>query len=249
MKTALTLLGLVSGAAAFAPSSSSNTMSTSLQMSDAAAPVEPTPEAPQEEPEVPMLEVKTKVPCFGAAPLFGGPVFFGENYWDKITTEYGSAETGKYIRAAELKHGRAAMVATVGYAFHKLGFTFDNISVHEYLSPTQGVKFADLAAMTPLEAMKNVPGEGLAQMFAACALVEIFELTHADGEIKTDESVAPGLRPGGLTGDLGWNPLQINITDRRRLSEIQNGRAAMFAICAWIAADSIPGSFPLYLPW
>jgi len=249
MKTTLTLLGLVSGAAAFAPSSSTTSSMTALRMSDAAAePAEPAPPAP-EEPEVPMLEITKKVPCFGATPLLGGTVFFGENYWDKITMEYGSAETGKYIRAAELKHGRAAMVATVGYAFHKMGFTFDNISVHEYLSPTQGVKFADLAAMTPLEAMKNVPGEGLAQMFAACALVEIFELTHADGEIKVGESVAPGLQPGGLTGDLGWNPLQINITDRRRLSEIQNGRAAMFAICAWIAADSIPGAVPLWLPW
>lgn len=248
MKTSLTLLGLVSGAAAFAPSST--TSRTVLRMSDVAVEAEPAPPAP-EEPKAPEPEpeVSTTVPCFGATPLFGEPVFFGENYWNKITSEYGSAETGKYIRAAELKHGRAAMIATVGYAFHKLGFTFDNISVHEYLSPTQGVKFADLAAMTPLDAMKSLPGEGLAQMFAACGLVEIYELTHKDGEIKTGESIAPGLTPGGLTGDLGWNPLQINITDRRRLVEIQNGRAAMFAICAWIAADSIPGSVPLWLPW
>ena len=24
-----------------------------------------------------------KVPCFGATPWLGGPVFVGENYWDK----------------------------------------------------------------------------------------------------------------------------------------------------------------------
>lgn len=194
---------------------------------------------------------KERVPCFGATPLGIGnePYFFGENYWDKITTEWGSAETGTFIRAAELKHGRSAMLATVGFAFHKLGITLNNISPHEYLSITKGIKFADLAAMTPLDAMKSLPAESLTQMFCAIAAVEIYELTHSDGEIKKGERVAPGLRPGGLTGDLGWNPLKIKVTDRRRLVELQNGRAAMFAISAWVAHDSIAGSVPLNLPW
>ena len=192
---------------------------------------------------------KEKVPCFGATPLIGEPVFIGETYWDKLTQDFGSAETGTFLRAAELKHGRSAMIATVGYAFHKLGITFNNISPHEYLSVTQNIKFADLAAMTPLDAMKSLPVESLTQMFVAIAAIEIYELTHRDGEIKVGERVAPGLQAGGLTGDLGWNPLKIKITDRRRLVEIQNGRAAMFAICAWVAADSVAGSVPLPLPW
>jgi hypothetical protein len=199
---------------------------------------------------VPLLQIKEKVPCFGAAPFIGdNDVFFGENYWDKLTMEYGSAETGQYLRAAELKHGRAAMLAVVGFALQKLGVTFDKISPHEYLSVTQNVKFADLAAMGPLQAVQAVPLEGYAQVFAAIAAVEIYELTHRDGELKRDESVAPGLQPGGLTGDLGWNPLDIKITEDRRLKEIQNGRAAMFAICAWVAAEAVPGSVPLPLPW
>jgi hypothetical protein len=196
-----------------------------------------------------LLEVKAKVPCFGATPLGGEPVFIGENYWDKFTLEYGSEATGTFLRAAELKHGRSAMIATVGFAFQKLGITFDNISPHEYLSITHNIKFADLAAMSPVEAVKQIPAEGFAQIFAAIAIVEIYELTHKDGKIAYDETVAPGLQPGGLTGDLGWNPLNVKVTDRRRLSEIQNGRAAMFAICAWVAADTIPGSFPLPLLW
>ena len=195
------------------------------------------------------LVIKQKVPCFGATPLGGEPVFIGENYWDKLTTEYGSEATGTFLRAAELKHGRSAMIATLGFAFQKLGVTFDNISPHEYLSITQNVKFSDLAAMGPLDAMKAIPAEGMAQIFGAIALVEIYELTHVDGKIASDERVAPGLQPGGLTGDLGWNPLNVEVTDRRRLSEIQNGRAAMFAISAWVAAETIPGSFPLPLPW
>ena len=110
-------------------------------------------------------------------------------------------------------------------------------------------RFADLAAMTPLEAMRHVPAAGWAQMFAFITVFEIFELTHVGGKIVQDRSVAPGLKAGGLTGDLGWNPLQVEVTDRRRLAELQNGRAAMFAICAWVAASEIPGSFPLPLPW
>jgi len=195
------------------------------------------------------LVIKQKVPCFGATPLGGEPVFIGENYWDKLTTEYGSEATGTFLRAAELKHGRSAMIATLGFAFQKLGVTFDNISPHEYLSITQNVKFSDLAAMGPLDAMKAIPAEGMAQIFGAIALVEIYELTHVDGKIASDERVAPGLQPGGLTGDLGWNPLNVEVTDRRRLSEIQNGRAAMFAICAWVANEAVSGSFPLPLPW
>ncbi|GMH46241.1 hypothetical protein TrRE_jg11395, partial [Triparma retinervis] len=84
-----------------------------------------------------------KVPCFGATPWLGGPKFLGENYWDKLTMEYGSPATGTFLRAAELKHGRSAMLATLGFAFHKLGLTLDHISPHEYLSVTEGVRFAD----------------------------------------------------------------------------------------------------------
>mmetsp|Transcript_7707 Transcript_7707/g.10307 ORF Transcript_7707/g.10307 Transcript_7707/m.10307 type:complete len:223 (-) Transcript_7707:283-951(-) len=191
-----------------------------------------------------------KVDCFGATPFIGGNVFVGKTEWDLLTSEWGSAETGTFLRAAELKHGRSAMLAVTGFAFHKLGLTFDNISPHEYLSVTQGIKFADLAAMSPVDAIKAVPPEGMAQMFLAITAVEIYELTHKDGKLASDETVAPGLQPGGLTGDLGWNPLGIEVTNRRRLSELQNGRAAMFAISAWVAAETIPGSVPFPpLPW
>lgn len=206
--------------------------------------------APQTSPSKTSALNGEKVPCFGATPLLGKePIFIGQNYWDKLTSEYGSAETGKYIRAAELKHGRAAMLGTVGYAFHKLGLTLNNISPHSFLSVTQDVKFEDLQALSPVEAFSKIPAEGVTQMFAAIAMVEIYELTHREGKLVEDARIAPGLEPGGLTGDIGWNPLGIEVTDRRRLSELQNGRAAMFAISAWIANDMYPGSFPLPLPW
>jgi len=247
MKICLSTVALATSALALAPSQQQSgrtaTRSTTspLRMSDKSAAAGGA--------GVPLLEVKERVPCFGATPLLGEPVFFGENYWDKLTLELGSEDTGKYIQAAEIKHGRSAMLAVVGFAAQKLGFTLDRISPHEYLSVTQNVKFADLAALGPIAALQAIPAEGYMQVFAAIAAIEIYELTHRDGEIKYGESVAPGLQSGGLSGDLGWNPLQIKITDRRRLVEIQNGRAAMFAICAWVANEMYPGSVPLPLPW
>lgn len=226
MKFVASLFCLITSVAAFAPAPQAPG-STVLRLSDEPAEAE----------------------CWPVTP-FGIPNFFlGKGVWDSLTTEYGSAATGTFLKAAELKHGRAAMLATVGYSFHKLGLTLDSISVHEYLSVTQGITFADLQAMKPVDAIFSVPVEGLAQMFAVIGAIEIYELTHKDGEIATGESVAPGLRPGGLTGDIGWNPLQFPVTERRQLVEIQNGRAAMFAISAWIAADTLPGSMPLPLPW
>ena len=68
-------------------------------------------------------EEKQKIPCFGAAPMMGGPLFFGENYWNKLTMDLGDENTGVFIRAAELKHGRVAMLATVGFALQKFRIT------------------------------------------------------------------------------------------------------------------------------
>jgi hypothetical protein len=220
MKSVAALFALASGAAAFAPASQSASSSSAL--SAAPKPI-------------------------GDLPPVG---FFGESVWNKLTGEWGSEETGTFLRAAELKHGRSAMVATTGFLFHEFGWTLNNISPHEYLSVSQGIKIADLAAMTPLEAMKNVPAAGLAQMFTAIALVELYELTHKDGKWAVGETgLAPGLQPGGLTGDLGWNPLKFDVTEEIQLKELQNGRAAMVAISAWVFHDAIPGSVPIPLPW
>jgi hypothetical protein len=190
-------------------------------------------------------------PPIGALPPVG---LLGKNEWVLLTEKWGSEDTGKYLRAAELKHCRSAMLAVVGFMAEKFGLTFDKISPHEYLSVTQNVKFSDLAGMNAVDAIKAVPAEGLAQIFMAIAAVEIYELTHTGGdmfgrEIQQGVGLAPGLRSGGLTGDLGFNPLKFDVTEDLQLKELQNGRAAMVAISGWVAAETIPGSFPLPLPW
>jgi hypothetical protein len=101
--TALCLAALVSAASAFAPASQP-VSTTGLRMS-----------------ETPMLEKKETVPCFGAAPFIGTEVFFGENYWDKFTTEYGSAETGTFLRKS-LLGGRMRVSCIYATSFTHLLF-------------------------------------------------------------------------------------------------------------------------------
>jgi len=256
MKLALLSSLFITSASAFAPVSPSLPCATARYMAEAVAAVAEAEETAEEvaaveEPaEEPAPTGPQKVPCFGATPFYTKePVFFGEKWWDKITMEWGTADTGKFVQAAELKHARAAMLATVGFAFHKFGFTFNNISPHEYLSVTQGIKFADLQAMTPMEAVLKVPIEGYAQVFGVIACIELYEISLKNGKITTGERVAPGLQAGGLTGDLGWNPLKVKITDDRRIKELQNGRLAMVCISAWLANDAIAGSVPIPFPW
>jgi Chlorophyll A-B binding protein len=213
----------VSSASAFAPSSSSSSTKPATSLS--------------------------ANPFGTIQPFDGEGAFVGNKEWALLTTNWGSDDTGKYMRASELKHGRSAMLAVLGYAAERFGITFDRISPHEYLSVSQGVKFADLAAMGPIEAIKAVPPLGMAQIFCTIAAIEIYELTHANGEIKYDERIAPGLQSGGLTGELGFNPLRFTMTDKIRLNEISNGRAAMVAIAAWVSHDLVPGSVPIPLPW
>ena len=120
-------------------------------------------------------------------------------------------------------------LASVGFAFHKFRLTLDHTSPHEYLSlsVSHNVKFTNLDAMTPLEAIMNVYFE------------ELYELAFSNGKFKVGgEPVANGSKSGGLSSDLGFNPFWIKITAHCRLVELQNGPAAMFVIIAFVAHDA-----------
>jgi hypothetical protein len=52
------------------------------------------------------------------------------------------------------------MIATIGFAFQKLGISFDDFSPHKYLSIPSNIKFADLELMGPLQAAAAVPANG-----------------------------------------------------------------------------------------
>ena len=77
----------------------------------------------------------------------------GSKLWDPLNLSEKMDESNlNLIRAAELKHGRVAMLATVGWAWTATGTHFEGM-----LSTSKGVSFADLAAASdPIAAAAKV---------------------------------------------------------------------------------------------
>ena len=75
-----------------------------------------------------------------------------------------------WFRASELKHGRVAMLAIVGWAWTATGTHFEGL-----ISTSKGISFADCAAAgNPLLAAAKVPGAGIWQMIFAIGALEVF---------------------------------------------------------------------------
>ena len=96
--------------------------------------------------------------------------------WDPM----GFAEYGKFgslpaklawYRHAEIKHGRVAMAAFVGWLATANGYFFDG-----FLSRELGIKFADLGT-DPLSAWEQMPASGKVQMLLAVGALEVAQET------------------------------------------------------------------------
>ena len=67
--------------------------------------------------------------------------------------DLGSEETLAWFRAAELKHGRVAMLATTGYIVQASGYHFPGML-------SKDVSFESLSTMKPFDAWDAMPEEG-----------------------------------------------------------------------------------------
>jgi len=164
----------------------------------------------------------------------------------------------KWWQNAELKNGRVAMVATIGYMIQKFGVhmplylgpsgsnVFHPDSSKDWLlSTTTGVTFADISHAAPLDTIGMVPAAGWLQIAFAAGL---FELAGWKRQ-WTDENPIPG--------NYGYDPLAFTKREggfdspeitKLRMMEIKNGRVAMMAMAGWLSNESIPGAFPLWHP-
>jgi len=154
----------------------------------------------------------------------------------------GGDETLDFFRHAELKHGRVAMAAMVGFLVH-----INHIHFPGMLSPTFGVSFESLSNMGPFDAWNAVPLLGKLQVFWT-----IGGLEHASECLNPAGHYTKGGTPGdikflknfwdtpGFTKKLSEEQLA-----EKRLSELKNGRLAMIGIASVLAASAIPGSVPL----
>lgn len=174
----------------------------------------------------------------------------GGEIWDPLgISESVSDEALMWFRHAELKHGRAAMLACVGYITGAAGITFPG-------EIAKGVSFASVNADGVFNAWGNTPAEGKLQI-----LLLIFAL-----EVAT-ESKKPHYMRGGVPGKIDqlpfngitglwapsikfWDPLGFMgaLTDeqkaRKRKAELKNGRLAMIGIISFLVSHNLPGAVP-----
>ena len=166
---------------------------------------------------------------------------FGQ-VWDPLgLAELGSDETIAWFRHSEVKHGRVAMAAFVGWWAVGAGLRLPG-------ELSYGLDFASIPSKG-LEAWDAVPGWGKAQMLLFAGLIEFhdelfYSTRNPDGHYMRGgtpgKNMVPGLYdPAGLHKRKSAEKLA-----RGRSAEIKNGRLAMIGIAGMYFAATIPGSVP-----
>ncbi|KAJ8604838.1 hypothetical protein CTAYLR_001052 [Chrysophaeum taylorii] len=162
--------------------------------------------------------------------------------WDPLGLSFwGSDKTLKWYRAAEIKHGRVAMAATVGWIINELGICFPG-------DVATGVSFKSLG--TGVRAWEALPDAGKLQIILFLGAIEI------NIETQTPHYTLGDVKLGSIE-PFDWNffdpamftkGMSEEAKARGRLSELNNGRLAMIAAAGMISASYIPGSVPLLPP-
>jgi len=164
--------------------------------------------------------------------------------WDPLgLSELGSDETIAWFRHSEIKHGRIAMAAFVGWWAVGAGLRFPGELAY-------GLDFASIPSKG-LEAWDAVPGWGKAQLLLFVGLVEFHDElfftrrgTHYLKGGTPGKNMVPGLYdPFGLS-----SKKSEEAKARGRDVEIKNGRLAMIGVAGMYAAATIDGSVPFQPP-
>ena len=166
----------------------------------------------------------------GASAPFG--------FWDPAgLSKLGTPATQAWFKAAELKHSRVAMAATVGWIVNEAGIVFDgNIAT--------GVPFSSLGK--GVQAWENVPDAGKLQILLAAGAIETASEFQSPHYMK-------GGKLGAIPGPFGlrlWDPVGLmggldeETKANKRQMELNNGRLAMIGAASMFAASYIDGSVP-----
>mmetsp|Transcript_3925 Transcript_3925/g.10039 ORF Transcript_3925/g.10039 Transcript_3925/m.10039 type:complete len:300 (+) Transcript_3925:85-984(+) len=158
----------------------------------------------------------------GAIPPLG--------FWDPLgLSRDGDVAEFKRRREAEIKNGRVAMYATLGYMVPEfIG------KLPGYLSPSEDILFRDVP--NGLAAVEKVPLEGWLQILAWCGFLE----TVVN---QPQHPTEPGNFYKGRLG-IFWNKIIKDPKDRRDElnKELSNGRLAMVAITGMLFQNGVTGT-------
>lgn len=227
MKTAI-IASLVGAAAAFAPAETGRAATT---VSETKADLE--------------VLAKKLNPVIG----FYDPLNLAEQeFWGQS-----NEATIGFLRHAEIKHGRVAMFAFVGYIVHANGIKFP------WPMQMDGSPFPD-ANGNPAALWDTISDDAKWQIFSVIAFLEFWSELSTDEHTHYMRGGKPGDFPDFTSGPQGiphpvpfnfYDPFKLNkkMTEEKKASrlvaEINNGRAAMIGIMGFVAAQEVEGSVPL----
>jgi Chlorophyll A-B binding protein len=192
------LFSLVAGAAAFVPAQKA---ATTTQLADAGK------------------------AAFGSEIGAQAPL----GYWDPLGfCKEGDKETFERLRWVELKHGRVAMLAVVGYLVTYAGVRFPGAE--------------DIPA--GFAALDNLPGMVWAQAIATWAMMEAANQDQskapwgtAQGSIAFKADFKGDFRNGFI--DFGWDKQSAAWKDKKRATELNQGRAAQMGILGLMVHEKL----------
>jgi Chlorophyll A-B binding protein len=129
------------------------------------------------------------------------------------------------LRYVEIKHGRIAMMAVVGYLTTMAGIRFPGEISYS------GLKFADIPA--GFKALTAVPLGGMAQIIGFIFWAECIFMKDVNG---TGEF--PGdFRNGAI--DFGWDRIDEATKTKKRAIELNQGRAAQMGILGLMVHEQL----------
>jgi len=160
-----------------------------------------------------------------------------------------SEATIGFLRQSEIKHGRIAMFAFVGYCVQS--------NVHfPWAMTTSGLPFPS-TDLSPEAQWDSLPAAAKWQIFAVIAALEIWDECGGGDMPHYMKGRQPGKYPPfqafrdnihfvlDLYDPAGLNKKMTQETkDKRLVAEINNGRLAMLGIFGFISADAVEGSVP-----
>mmetsp|Transcript_12636 Transcript_12636/g.40633 ORF Transcript_12636/g.40633 Transcript_12636/m.40633 type:complete len:210 (-) Transcript_12636:92-721(-) len=136
------------------------------------------------------------------------------------------ADMVKY-REAELKHGRVAMLATIGYTYPEAPWAVQAFPGDAY------------SHANPIKAAIAVPPGAWANIIF---FVGLMEFATNRGKMTMMEMFED---PKRVPGDLGWDPMGLYADDKKekyQMAELQHGRLAMLAAAGMIVQELQTGN-------
>jgi len=168
----------------------------------------------------------------------------GADFWGE-----GNDATIGFLRHAEIKHGRVAMAAFVGYCVQS-NFVFP------WAQTLAGAKHPS-PDLSPEAQWDATPEAAKWQIIGVIAALEIWDECGGGSADHYMRGGKPGDYPtfAGFRDNVHfvldlYDPFGLNKKmsqeqkDKRLVMEVNNGRLAMIGIFGFMAADAVPGSVP-----